>query len=86
MEKIEYSEKEIRILLMNMIIITCDDFTPGVDCGGEKPFGTSLRCKKICTGDDGLKSVYPDLKLPCGFQVLKNQDFKKKLQEGIAGI
>lgn len=87
MEKIKYCEKDMGILSMNRIIIPEDrEFMPGADCGGKRPFGSSPSCERICTGDMGLKSVYPNIKLPCGFQVIKHQDFKKRLQEGIAGI
>ncbi len=83
----KYSEKEIRIFSMIRIVIPeYREFIPGVDCGGQKPLGESSRCERICTGSDGLKSIYSDIKLPCGFQILKHQDFKNKPQEGIAEI
>lgn len=82
-----YSKKERFALFYHKIIIPDDrPFKTGVDCRGKKPLGMSPECIRICTGEMGLKSVYPDIKLPCGFQVLKHQDFKKRLQEGIAGI
>ncbi len=84
---IRYSEKEIKILSMTRIVIPENrEFIPGVDCGGKRPFGSSNQCKRICTGDMGLKSIYPNIKLPCGFQVLEYQDFKNKLREALAGI
>ena len=81
---VRYSEKEKRVLSMIRIVIPeYREFIPGVDCGGQKPLGESSRCERICTGNDGLKSIYPDIKLPCGFQIL---NFKNRPQEEITGI
>ena len=39
-------------------------FIPGEHCCGEKPFGSSKRCYKICLGTHGIKTAH-GIKRPC---------------------